>query len=297
MEEKKVQFFSRGQKLAAILFSPDNVKERAAGIVLCQGYTGTKELFLPLLAKAFCEAGYPSLVFDYRGWGESEGDKGLLFPWEQVEDIRNAMTFLGTQEAVDPERLGLYGTSFGGANVIAVAAIDQRVKCIVANLPIGNGKRWLRSLRRLWEWRELLQLIAEDRQNRVLSGKSRKMKAFDVVPLDPSIQAAMADAVKEGLLQEDDITLESAEAIIAYSPEDMVAQISPRPILFIHAGSDNLVSSEEAQSLYKRAGEPKKLVIVPGVTHVDFYLGEAFGQVTTLSLDWFNRYLPIHSAD
>jgi fermentation-respiration switch protein FrsA (DUF1100 family) len=297
MKEKKVQFFSRGQKIAAILFSPNKVKERAAGIVLCQGYTGTKELFLPSLAKAFCEAGYPSLVFDYRGWGESEGDRGYLFPSEQVEDIQNAMTFLGTHKMVDPERLGLYGTSFGGANVIAVAAIDQRVKCVVANLPIGNGKRWLRSLRRLWEWREFIQLVDEDRQNRVLNGKSRKMKAFDVVPLDPSIQDAMAAAIKDGFLQEDEITLESAEAIMTFSPEDMVAKISPRPILFIHAGADNLVSSEESQILYERAGEPKKLVIVPGVTHVDFYLGEAFGQVTSLSLDWFNRYLPIYSGD
>jgi len=297
MKEKKVQFFSRGQKIAAILFSPNKVKERAAGIVLCQGYTGTKELFLPQLAQAFCEAGYPSLVFDYRGWGESEGDRGYLFPSEQVEDIRNAMTFLGTQKMVDPERIGLYGTSFGGANVIAGAAVDQRAKCIVANLPIGNGKRWLRSLRRLWEWREFLQLIAEDRQNRVLSGKSRKMKAFDIVPLDPTIQEAMAAAIKDGFLQEDEITLESAEAIMAFSPEDMVAKISPRPILFIHAGADNLVSSEESQILYERAGEPKKLVIVPGVTHVDFYLGEAFGQVTSLSLDWFTRYLPLYGGD
>jgi hypothetical protein len=297
MEEKKIQFFSREQKLAAIIFLPDQAKERAAGIVLCQGYTGTKELFLPQLAQAFCRAGYPSLVFDYRGWGESEGERGHLLPLEQVEDIRNAMTFLGTHEMVDPERLGLYGTSFGGANVIAVAAIDKRAKCIVANLPIGNGKRWLRSLRRLWEWRQFLQLIAEDRDNRVLSGISRKMKAFDIVPLDPTIQEAMAAAVKDGLLQEDEITLESAEAIMAFSPEDVVAQISPRPILFIHAGADNLVSSEESQILYERAGEPKKLVIVPGVTHVDFYLGEAFGQVTSMSLDWFTRYLPIYGGD
>jgi hypothetical protein len=123
------------------------------------------------------------------------------------------------------------------------------------------------------------------------------MKAFDIVPLDPTIQEAMAAAVKDGLLQEDEITLESAEAIMAFSPEDVVAQISPRPILFIHAGADNLVSSEESQILYERAGEPKKLVIVPGVTHVDFYLGEAFGQVTSMSLDWFTRYLPIYGGD
>ncbi len=154
MREEKVHFYSGGQKLVGVLYMPDEAKERTPGIVLCQGYTGTKELFLPLLAQAFCGAGYPCLIFDYRGWGESEGRSGRLFPREQCDDIRNAMAFLGTHKMVDPERLGLYGTSFGGANVVAVAAMDERVKCVVASLAIGDGRRWLRSLRRLWEWRE-----------------------------------------------------------------------------------------------------------------------------------------------
>jgi fermentation-respiration switch protein FrsA (DUF1100 family) len=299
MEEKKVEFYSRECKLAGVLYRPDGIKERTAGIVLCQGYTGTKELFLPLLAQAFCEAGYACLIFDYRGWGESDGEKARLFPVEQVEDIRNALTFLSIQEKVDPEKMGLYGTSFGGANSITVAAMDERVKCVVASLPIGNGGRWLRSLRRLWEWREFLQLIDEDRRNRIIGGKSRKMSAFDVVPPEPAIKEAMDAVAKEGLhsFAEDEITLESAEAIIEYSPQDVVAQISPRPILFIHAGTDNLVSSEESEILYERAGEPKKLVIVPGATHVDFYLSDAFSQVTALSLDWFRRYLPLDSGN
>ncbi|UCG82081.1 MAG: alpha/beta hydrolase [Dehalococcoidia bacterium] len=298
MEEKKVEFYSRECKLAGVLYLPAKVEEHTAGIVLCQGYTGTKEMFLPLLSQAFCEAGYACLIFDYRGWGESEGEKGCLFPQEQVEDIRNALTFLSIQEVVDPERLGLYGTSFGGANAITVASMDGRVKCLVACLPIGNGGRWLRSLRRLWEWREFLQLIDDDRRNRIRGGKSRRMSAFDVVPPEPSIKEAMDAVAKEGLYSfaEDEVSLESVEAIIEYSPQDVVAQISPRPILFIHAGTDNLVSSEESEVLYERAGEPKKLVIIPGATHVDFYLSDAFSQVTALSLDWFRRYLPLDSG-
>ena len=297
MQEEKVQFYSGGQKLAGILYVPDEAKERTPGIVLCQGYTGTKELFMDVLAQAFCGGGYPCLIFDYRGWGESEGQSGRLFPQEQCEDIRNAMAFLGTREMVDPERLGLYGTSFGGANVIAVAAADERVKCVVACLAIGDGKRWLRSLRRLWEWREFLQLVDEDRKERVLSGESRLMKSFDVVPPEPAIQEAMIEAIKVGILADAEITLESAEAIMSFSPQDVVARISPRPILFIHAGNDSLVSPEESQILHDLAGEPKDLVILPGATHVDFYLGDAFGQVTSLSLDWFRRYLPSHGGD
>ena len=63
--------------------------------------------------------------------------------------------------------------------------------------------------------------------------------------------------------------------------------------LFIHAGNDNLVSSEEAHALHERAGEPKRLVIIPGATHVDFYLGDAFNQVTSLALEWYRTHLPL----
>lgn len=295
MEEKTVQFSSRGVKLAGVLYRPDRPHRAAPGITLCQGYTGTKEMFLPILAQEFAEHGYVCLIFDYRGWGESDGERAQLFPNEQVEDIRNALTFLSLQEGVDPERLGLYGTSFGGANVVTTTALDSRVKCTVASLAIGNGKRWLRSLRRLWEWREFLALLEEDRRRRVVTGESRKMRAFDVVPPDPVVRELMAAATEGGVFssQEAEITLESAEAILEYAPEDVVGKIAPRPVLFIHAGSDNLVPPEEAQILHSRAGEPKGLLILPGVTHVDFYLGDALDQVTAASLQWFQRYLPV----
>ena len=293
MEERNVEFFSGGLKLAGVLYLPDGRTERAAGIVLCQGYTGTKEMFLPILAQAFSEAGCACLIFDYRGWGESEGERGRLFPLEQVQDIRSALTFLSGQETVDAGRLGLYGTSFGGANVVHVGAVDARVKCIVASLAIGNGQRWLRSLRRLWEWKEFLGLIEQDRRERVLSGRSRKMKAFEVVPPDPMMVELMAAATESGVFSNEvvELTLESVEAIMEYFPEDVVGEIAGRPILFIHAGDDILVSPEEARSLYSRAGEPKQLLLLPGVSHVDFYLGDALDQVTDASLKWFRRYL------
>ncbi|MBI4516870.1 MAG: alpha/beta hydrolase [Deltaproteobacteria bacterium] len=294
MHERAVHFFSGGAKLAGVLYAPDSPSGRGSGIVLCQGYTGTKEMFLPILAQAFCEAGYACLIFDYRGWGESEGPRDRLMPLEQAEDIRNALTFLALQDGVDPERLGLYGTSFGGANVVHVTAMDARVKCTVASLAIGNGRRWLRSLRSASEWQEFEALLERDRRDRVRMGSSRRMKAFDVVPPSPAIRELMEAAAQSGVFtgEEAAITLESADAITQFAPEDVVANIAPRPILFIHAGNDDLVSPDEARSLYARAGEPKQLLLLPGVTHVDFYLGDALEQVTAAAREWFQRHLP-----
>lgn len=70
-----------------------------------------------------------ALTFDYKGWGDSEGARSRLAPW--VADVQAALTFLGTRPEVDPDRLGIYGTSYGGATVVWVGAIDPRVKCVV----------------------------------------------------------------------------------------------------------------------------------------------------------------------
>src|SRR5690349_14659454 len=92
--------------------------ERRAAIVLCHGYTGVRDLYLPDIANVLCEAAYVVLTFDYKGWGDSDGPKSRLAPNSRVIDVQSAVTWLGAQEFVDPERLGIYGTSYGGATVV-----------------------------------------------------------------------------------------------------------------------------------------------------------------------------------
>jgi uncharacterized protein len=100
-----------------------------------------------------------------------------MIPQEQVVDIRNALTFLETLPHVHRDNIGLWGTSFGGANVAYVGAVDRRVACTVSVVAVGNGERWIRSLRRAWEWRDLkrelegrLAIAGDDRT--VTNGRS-----------------------------------------------------------------------------------------------------------------------------
>src|ERR1700686_4363025 len=155
---KSVTFYSEGVKLAGDLFLPADLKpgERRAGIVLCHGYTGVRTIYLPDNAGVLAAAGYVVLTFDYKGWGDSDGPKSRLAPHSRVADVQAAVTFLGVQPEVDADRLGVYGTSYGGATVVWVAAIDPRVKCVVAVVGIGDGARWVRSVRRPDEYRDLL---------------------------------------------------------------------------------------------------------------------------------------------
>ena len=91
------------------------------------------------------------------------------------------MTFLGLQACVAENRLGIYGTSYGGATVVWSAAIDARVKCVVSCVGIGNGARWMRSVRRPDEWVDLLARSKKDREARVLTGKSEYVERSEVL--------------------------------------------------------------------------------------------------------------------
>ena len=62
---------------------------------------------------------------DYKGWGESEGPRTRLAPYSRVADVRAALTFLGAQAMVDENRLGIYGTSYGGATVVWTGAVEH----------------------------------------------------------------------------------------------------------------------------------------------------------------------------
>jgi dipeptidyl aminopeptidase/acylaminoacyl peptidase len=141
MEKRTVNFFSEGARLEGDLMLPPDLKpgERRPAIVLCHGFTGVRSFFLEDYAKVFVSAGFVALIFDYRGWGGSEGEKWRLVPLEQVDDIRNAISFLEAQPMVEPERLGLWGTSYGGAHAPYVAAVDTRVKAAVGQVGFAEG--------------------------------------------------------------------------------------------------------------------------------------------------------------
>src|ERR1700731_17390 len=192
---KPVTFFSEGVKLAGDLYLPDDLArgEKRAGIVLCHGYTGVRNIYLPDNARVLTEAGYVVLNFDYKGWGDSEGPKTRLAPYSRVADVQAALTFLAAQPEVAADLLGIYGTSYGGATVVWVAAVDPRVKCTVSVVGVGNGQRWMRSVRRPDEYHDLLERSTADRVRRVTEGHSEFVERAEILlPARQSAELGMA---------------------------------------------------------------------------------------------------------
>ena len=294
MPSQPISFYSEGVKLAGDLFLPPDLKpgERRAGIVLCHGYTGVRALYLPDNARVLNEAGYVVLSFDYKGWGDSEGPKNRLAPYSRVADVQAAMTFLAAQPMVDADRLGLYGTSYGGATVVWVAAVDPRAKCVVSVVGVGNGQRWMRSVRRPDEYFDLLDRSAADRLRRATTGQSEFVERADILLPDRQ-SAELAAATRRGTPGAvSEIPLEFIDDTLGFHPEWVVDKIAPRPVLFITTSDDRLVPPEESEAMYRRAGEPKKLVVLRGWGHYEVYAGECFRQVMEPTAAWYREHLP-----
>jgi dipeptidyl aminopeptidase/acylaminoacyl peptidase len=291
-----VTFYSEGYKLAGDIYSPPDLQagQKRAGIVLCHGYTGVKDLYLPDNARALTQAGYMVMTFDYKGWGNSEGPSNRLAPFSRVHDVQAALTIFSTLPEVDANFLGIYGTSYGGATVVWVGAIDPRVKCIVSVVGIGHGARWMRSVRRPDEWHDLLERSAKDREQRVITGRSEFVDRSDILlPDRQSAELAAADRLKNPAAV-NTIPLEYVDDTLSFNPEWVVDKIAPRPILFISTDNDRLVPQQESEHLYRRAGEPKKLVILNGYGHYEIYTEPAFSEVMRETLDWLQEHLPAH---
>jgi hypothetical protein len=295
---KSVSFYSEGVKLDGDLFLPEGLSagERRAGVVLCHGYTGVKDLYLPDNARVLNEAGYVVLAFDYKGWGESEGSRTRLAPYSRAIDVQAALSYLALQDEVDEDRMGIYGTSYGGATVVWVGAVDERVKCVVSVVGIGHGQRWMRSVRHPDEWHDLLERSAADRARRVTTGESEFVERSEVLLPDRQSAELAAAARANNPSALNTLPLEYVDETLGFHPEWVVDRIAPRPVLFITTDDDRLVPPEESEALYRLAGEPKKLVVLKGYGHYEVYVDPAFTEVMDETVAWFEQYMPARQS-
>ena len=294
MMKKAVAFYSEGCKLAGDLYLPSDLErgEERAGVLLCHGYTGVKDLYLPDNARVLTEAGYVAMTFDYKGWGTSEGPLARLNPYGRVADAHAALTFLAMQAEVDDDRLGIYGTSYGGGTAVWLAAIDERVKCVVSVVGVGHGARWMRGVRRPDEWHDLLEQSQADRERRVTTGESAVVDRDFVLLPDRQSRELTAAARRANPAAVNEVPLEYVDETLSFNPEWVVDKIAPRAVLFITTDDDRLVPPDQSIAMYEQAGEPKKFVTLAKYGHYEVYAEPAFSEVMREALAWFGRFVP-----
>jgi uncharacterized protein len=270
--ESEVFFRSGGLRCAADLYLPDDLRSAAKrpGLVIGHGFSVVKEALVEQ-GRYFARTGFVTLAIDYRTFGRSEGEpRGQLFPMNEAEDYRNAISYLASRPEVDPDRIGIWGTSFAGGLVMCVAALDRRVKATVAQVPVVDGYPWMKLLRSEDQFAELLVALEEDRQRRYDGGQSARIPVTGRpgvlcgLPSDQQVVEFFAGAKTLMKTWDDTMTLESVERIFEWSPISLVDRITPRPLLVVStSGYDVVHPAWFVAQGYERAREPKRLVLLP----------------------------------
>lgn len=294
---QNVEFISRGALCRGWLFIPEisREKEAAPGIVMAHGFAGLKEMGLLPFAECFEAAGFVTLVFDYRFWGESEGEpRNQIFALEMVEDYRNAITWLSRRSEVNPDRIGIWGTSYAGGLCLYVGTHDKRVKAVVAQVPSTLNPESRRS-KAPDTWDLVGQSLIKDRIQRYETGRVNYVKI--VAPKGEPCIFPDKDAYEwymefKELAPEwkNEVTLESLEKVREFDPTSMIHLMAPTALLLIAGENDNLIPIATVKETYNRAQDPKSLSVLP-ITHFLPYKEPWLSKVAGLATDWFRNHL------
>jgi fermentation-respiration switch protein FrsA (DUF1100 family) len=292
MTEQAVAFRSAGLELSGVVHVPSGMRpgERRAGFLVLHGFGSNKTSSNTLQpTKVLSELGYVVLRFDMRGCGESEGEHGRVICLEQVEDTRSALTFLAQHPAVDPARIAVIGSSFGGAVAVYTGGVDERVAAVVSNGGWGDGERKFRGQHKSpQEWERFTTMLEEGREHRARTGKSLMVPRYDIVPIPPHLRGNLA----AGSIQS--FPAETAQSMYDFRADEVVGRIAPRPLLLLHAANDSVTPTEQSIELFKRAGQPTELHLISDADH--FMFGEGNSRVWDLLRGWLGDYLPATAA-
>jgi uncharacterized protein len=288
-----------GTALDADLWLPTGASPEAPvpGVVMSHGFSATRGMALPRFAEAFAAAGIAVCLYDHRNLGASGGEpRQAIDPWRQTLDMGVVVGWLADRPEVDADRLGAWGSSFSGGEVIALAATDRRLKAVVANAPFaGLGDlgpddheaaeaRFAAVAEVLTGARPLPEMNEIGRMAVVLE-PGTEGSAF--LPQPESSEWFLAHGPGTGW--QNHFTL-SMSADPPFDPFVCVDHVSPAALLMVVASHDVVASTEVALTAFERAREPKQLELVEGHHFVD-YQGAAFDHVVGVMTDFLLAHL------
>jgi fermentation-respiration switch protein FrsA (DUF1100 family) len=287
-------YFSEGAVVAADLYTPDTMIEgkKYPAIGICQGFTGIRSTpMMEGLGNALNEAGYVAITFDYRGWGDSGGERGRLAPLEQVDDIRNTITFLETLKFVDADRIGLVGISYGCLTAPHAAAVDTRVKAVLGCLGVATGYSAVTNVRTPAEMSVWEEKVADARRRRVLFNEvDRTVRVLDVF-LDEQSVAKLPLIWDATPLWRNPMGFDSIGRVMDHRPIDFVHRIAPRALGLLCAANDTCADPESLREMFEAAREPKRWIGIDRIGHFDLYAGDGFSRFKREIIGFFDEFL------
>lgn len=299
MTRTDLTFPSGTGTLAAWLYRPEGADDESGSlpiIVMAHGLGGVKEQRLDAFAERFVAAGYACLVFDYRNFGGSSGEPRHLLDIDlQLEDWRSAVAHARTLPGIDPERVVVWGTSFGGGHVIVTAAGDARIAAAIAQCPFTDGLASTMAIPPVSSVK-VSALAVRD----AIAARLGRVPVMVATAGEPGSAALMSthDAVS-GLAaiqppgHENDVTEIAARfafGIMRHFPGRQARKVTS-PILFAICEKDTVAPAGPTKRYAAQAPRGESVVYDEG--HFDIYVGDAFERNVADQLDFLRRHVPV----
>jgi uncharacterized protein len=289
---KTADFISDNVRLTAQWFWADENEGRKLPTVIIAPGWGATAASLRQDAFDLARAGYLVMLFDYRGWGDSDGRvmltserpaaggaftapvrelRGYIDPWEQAEDWFNAVSYATTDPRVDAGRIGVIGSDLSGGHVIDVAASDPRVKALVSEVTRAD----LRPYKPYEPNPARVIADANAAASRLAAGQAQ-------YPADRTSTSEAQGSAHVGA--------PVGNKLVRWAPVEQANQVTA-PALFVLAQKEELFSNtNNGQLACERVQGPRKMVMLPRITHYGVYTGER-ERATNAAIDWFDRDL------
>jgi len=297
----RVEFSSGGVRCVALHLQGEGEEfldesGRRPCVVMAHGFAGTVDSGLVPFAERYAAAGLDVLAFDYRHFGESDGEpRQLLSIARQHEDYHAAIAHARSLEGVDPERIVIWGSSFSGGHVVPVAAADGRVAAVISQVPGMDGLATLTKLVRYAGAGMLVRTSLAGLRDLASTRRGGEPVMLPAVG-PPGSLAAMTTPDAEpgyraitGAAWRNEVMARIVLGLGLYRPGRQADRL-PCPILIQIADRDAVVPVKAAQDAAWLATGRAEVRTYP-IGHFDIYLGEPFEQATADQLHFMRRHL------
>jgi hypothetical protein len=288
--EDNITFKSGDLTLSGVLHTPDSGDGgKLPAIMVLHGFGSNKNATNVLgPVKLFNEWGYAAFRFDMPGCGDSDGEFGRVICHEQVEATRAALTYLQTRSEIDPNLIGVVGSSFGAAVAIYAGGVDKRIACVMSSGGWGHGERKFRRQHPTKEgWAKFIAMLEEGRRHRERTGESLMVSRWDIVPIPEHLRGNLSKNSAE------QFPSEVAQSMYNFCADDVVGDIAPRPLLLLHSSNDSVTPTEQSVALFQRAGQPCDLHLFAETDH--FMFAEDNTRVIEIVKSWLDKFFPVIS--
>lgn len=292
-QREDVRFTSGDDRVSAWLYRPAD-GAAAPLLVMAHGLGAVRTMRLDAYAERFSAAGYACLVFDYRNFGDSDGEPRQVLDIDmQLADWAAAVAYARTLDGIDHGRIALWGTSFAGGHVIATAARVPGIAAVVAQCPFTDGIASARTISNpLATARITARAIRDAVASRLgrppvlvaTAGKSGEVALMNT----PDAYAGYLRLVPDGIAFRNEVAARIALQVFSYRPGRSTPKITC-PILFCVCEADSVAPA--AATLRHAAKAPRGEVKLYPEGHFAIYVDEAFDRVTADQLAFLDKHL------